>query len=1431
MPYFSKKVLSRYIRTECKRQLRLNLSPDNKDYRSERIVDEMPPEQPPRPGMEHMVQAGEEWEATVVHDLTRTFPAGVVIGDSYTHASGQTRYRPIPLESALTDAPPGAFLIEAQYEVGNSFEHALHIEHLRLDHDLAYSEVRPDITVVLPARHFDQYVTPAGDVLSLPHDDARAQLRVIDIKLTAEPSPSYFAEVAYYTMTLAGWLIDHGLDSHFVVVPNGAIWSGSHSASNLVTTHQALVRQGAVPQPQQLQDAMEQDLELVPFEVFAFRIHRFLHEELAAVLTVPWQELDWHVDNRCKGCEYLGYPWVDKDGNPTSHADHCMPMAVQRDHLSRVAFISRGASSVLRDLGVDTVASLAQTSSTDAVFDSHQILRATRTVVSQRAVSLETQQSGIPPAAGTSAVMPRWTDLRIYLSVDFDLGSAITFAFGAKAFWLEPRDYGSDASTPRDHQAWAARTFVVDEKDLRAEQRELLAFLDHINHILETAHGRDGHTTVQFYLWDSLQYEHLTRVIGRHLQTILNHRTLRHLAWLFPPEEVLPNPRLATRNSPITIVRDAIRAVLAAPVAHYYSLFQITRVYHNDELPEHVAQFSIHPLFEDILSDQIPSERAHEIWSRSTHPRRHWQQRLRILEETVAKRLGALEAVTRRLEADLRQALIASAPRINIGPPERQTRLSVDGQLWYAFAKLNEAIAELETHQIRAMPPHEREARFHSARLEQQLFGVEENAALAQLNLQPKAGRRVYRMRPNSREVKIREGDFDHALAPEEQASFLDQTYHLVTRGTPLEFEDGRGWRMKMEDVMGVTVAAVDRENLLIALDPNRRWPNMLDGLEAHGLADFTTNVTLDPVHHDYFTNKLLAALKAIGNPAQARNDPLVRRATGQTGRGSRQTPHTPPADLLWGASEMYETSIARTLQPTRAVIEQYGLDLNASQWQAWEAALSRRHQLIWGPPGTGKSRTAKAVVIGAALEAHQEDKPIRILICTPTYRAMDIILLDVYAAVGSLLSEADCEVWRLRSYLRAPDPSVPKEIDVELNRASPSEDVVAIRERLTRRNGITIVGATPSQIHNLMTACNGSAQQELFDLILIDEASQMDVANAILAFCSLADDGSVVLAGDPKQLPPIHQAEAPLGLEAMVGCIYSFCEKVHGVGSEMLEVNYRSNSTLVEFSLSAGYRPALKSYSPDLKLNLVAPLPFDRPANWPCDLFWTPAWSLLLDPNRPAVCFVYPEGRSSQWNQFEADAVAALLFLLQGRTASQLLNELDPTEEGAIVQVAQEAYQDQEFWTRAVGVVTPHRAQQGLIVSRLQQVFADTGVDPATIRDAVDTVERFQGQQRDVIVASYALGDPDAIHDEDEFLMSLNRFNVMASRARAKLVLLVSQEVVDHLSSDLDTLRESRLLKVYVESFCRNGGPITLGFMEGGAELPVPGIFRYREA
>jgi hypothetical protein len=154
----------------------------------------------------------------------------------------------------------------------------------------------------------------------------------------------------------------------------------------------------------------------------------------------------------------------------------------------------------------------------------------------------------------------------------------------------------------------------------------------------------------------------------------------------------------------------------------------------------------------------------------------------------------------------------------------------------------------------------------------------------------------------------------------------------------------------------------------------------------------------------------------------------------------------------------------------------------------------------------------------------------------------------------------------------------------------------------------------------------------------------------------------------------------------------------------------------------------------------------------------------------------------------------------LQPRLSDQLLHEWD--DETPDHRETSTTYGTETFWQSGVGVVTPHKAQESSIVGHLQQ-HSEGRAENEAIRDAVDTVERFQGQQRDAIVASYAVSDPDLISDEDEFLLGKNRFNVLQSRARAKVIALVSEELIQHLSSDVEVLEESALLKEYAMVFC----------------------------
>ncbi len=289
----------------------------------------------------------------------------------------------------------------------------------------------------------------------------------------------------------------------------------------------------------------------------------------------------------------------------------------------------------------------------------------------------------------------------------------------------------------------------------------------------------------------------------------------------------------------------------------------------------------------------------------------------------------------------------------------------------------------------------------------------------------------------------------------------------------------------------------------------------------------------------------------------------------------------------------------------------------------------------------------------------------------------------------------------------------------------------------------VQIVGITAQQTQKLVKEAGDSGLAELFDVLILDEASQTDVGHAALYATSLAPGASIVLGGDHLQLPPIHEAEAPAGLEAWVGAFIEYLRIVHDIPVTPLLENYRSNETIVGLAHACGYPHALRASTPDLAIRLVPAS--SKPENWPEHLPWSEAWDTLLAPEAPVSCIVYDDQTAaSQWNPFEATIAAALTVRLRER----LLAGLNPHAVGA------NRWDDEEFFSQAVGIVTPHRAQMALIAEKLIQARPSLAAEPDDfeedwVRSAVDTVERFQGQQRDVIVVSYALGDLDAISDE----------------------------------------------------------------------------------
>ncbi|MGN6712624.1 AAA domain-containing protein [Anaerocolumna jejuensis] len=112
-------------------------------------------------------------------------------------------------------------------------------------------------------------------------------------------------------------------------------------------------------------------------------------------------------------------------------------------------------------------------------------------------------------------------------------------------------------------------------------------------------------------------------------------------------------------------------------------------------------------------------------------------------------------------------------------------------------------------------------------------------------------------------------------------------------------------------------------------------------------------------------------------------------------------------------------------------------------------------------------------------------------------------------------------------------------------------------------------------------------------------------------------------------------------------------------------------------------------------------------------------------------------------------------------------------------------------------GIVVPHRAQRTAIRKKLfgefkrnlpSGLYTDAEIRE-TINGAVDTVERFQGQKRDLIISGYVLGNEDAIGNEESFIYDKCRLKVIISRAKYKAIIIASRELLDNISDDIETI------------------------------------------
>jgi DNA replication ATP-dependent helicase Dna2 len=398
--------------------------------------------------------------------------------------------------------------------------------------------------------------------------------------------------------------------------------------------------------------------------------------------------------------------------------------------------------------------------------------------------------------------------------------------------------------------------------------------------------------------------------------------------------------------------------------------------------------------------------------------------------------------------------------------------------------------------------------------------------------------------------------------------------------------------------------------------------------------------------------------------------------------------------------------------------------DCNAEQRTAIARALAAEDfLLVQGPPGTGKTRVVAEIAQRAIAQGQ------RVLIAAFTNQAVDNVLLrlladgtDDFVRLGHELSIAP-ELRPFRLAERARRLALAEQAANSMDPATDDDgafDPLVLREALRRAPLVATTTATWSA-----ERYDAAGEPLTFDLAIVDEASQLTLP-ALLGALRFAR--RFVLVGDEQQLPPLvvsaEAAAAGLGRSLFTLLL----ERWGAVASVALQRQYRMHPVICGFPGAEFYGGRLvadgsaRTALLDITLTLGDPL-----------------WRALA-PERPLV-FV--------------DVVAAETPGKVSRAQAEVIRRLVVALRRAGIAACD------------IGVVAPYRAQ----VAAIRQRLATRGETEV----AVDTVDRFQGGERQVMLCSFG-GRLEAAHPAGrglDFVADPHRLNVALTRAQRKLILV----------------------------------------------------------
>ena len=424
-------------------------------------------------------------------------------------------------------------------------------------------------------------------------------------------------------------------------------------------------------------------------------------------------------------------------------------------------------------------------------------------------------------------------------------------------------------------------------------------------------------------------------------------------------------------------------------------------------------------------------------------------------------------------------------------------------------------------------------------------------------------------------------------------------------------------------------------------------------------------------------------------------------------------------------------------------VIEKHPSTTNAQHEIVKKAIASEEYHLIWGPPGTGKT----SIILKEIISHYYSKTQLRLLIIGYTNRAVD----EICNALEGI--DKDLEYIRIGSKYSCGDAYKSKLLNAHLNSVN---DRKSLKQLLN--NTQIYIGTLASII----------GKPELFDLLqfgvcIVDEASQ--ILEASLAGL-LTKTKKFILIGDHLQLPAIvlqksHQSAIEnenlnvLGFrsygESLFERLYRRCidQNWYWAYSQLTEQG-RMHTEIMNVVNELFYQGRLKELPIDKKIEKS-------------------------------------QKRTTYSNEKLDRRVSFIPTPVNDEVSSKKVNRY---EAKALVKVINELNSGRKYSDLEIGIITPFRAQIAMIKSELEAKKIDYS------KITIDTVERYQGGARDIIIMSTAVNTPFQM----DALVSKNvdgidrKLNVAISRARELFILVGNEEVLSYSDQYVELIKRSSI-------------------------------------